>query len=239
MLLHQEAGDGVDVLAVGGPVAAPDVRRLLHAVETSLARGPAVVVDLCDVTSLAPDAVGALRALADDSGLGGRPGLCWCGAPPSVEPALMGFAVHRTRAEAVAHVCEAGTGGRRVVPIEHSVHGPGQARRAAAECAARLGLRREQEQDLLLVVSEMVTNAVRYGAPPVQLELVVGDDAVLVAVSDSGPGRPRPRAADPDAEGGRGMMLVDQLSSDPGVRPQPPGKAVWAAVRRRPEACGS
>ena len=69
-----------------------DVRRLVDAVETSLARGPAVVVDLGDVTSLAPDAVGALRALADGRGLGGRAGLCWCGAPPSVEPALMGFA---------------------------------------------------------------------------------------------------------------------------------------------------
>jgi anti-sigma regulatory factor (Ser/Thr protein kinase) len=80
----------------------------------------------------------------------------------------------------------------------------------------------------------MVTNAVRHGQPPVELELVADPDVVTVAVADGSPRAPRRRTAADDAESGRGMALVDVLAEEHGVRPQPPGKAVWAAVRRRP-----
>ena len=240
MLLRQEVGDGVDVLALAGQVSASDVRRLADAVEAALAGGPqGVVVDLRDVTELAVEAVEALRALVGRGGPWPCATLCLCGAPAAVERALTDVVVHRTREQALAYVAAQGSSGRRVLSIEHSPHGPAQARRAVAECAARLGLAPEQGEDLALVVSEMVTNAVRHGSPPVQLELVADGDTVLVAVADSGAGRPKPRLADPDAEGGRGMTLVDELCAEHGVRPQPPGKAVWAALRRRPEAFGS
>ena len=98
-------------------------------------------------------------------------------------------------------------------------------------CADRLGLG-EEGDDLLLVVSEMVTNAVRHALPPVELQISAADDRVVVAVADSSPEPPAPRDADADAEGGRGMALVDLLCEAHGVRAQPPGKTVWAAVRR-------
>ena len=122
-----------------------------------------------------------------------------------------------------------------VLLLDHGLQGPAQARSAVAECAAQLGLGADAD-DLLLVVSELVTNAVRYGAPPVRLEVSVEDDAVLVCVVDGSPRPPQPRTADEDAEGGRGMTLVDLLSLAHGVRPQPPGKAVWASLPRPPAA---
>jgi len=239
VLLRQESADGVSVLTVAGLVTGHDAAGLTAAVDAALSeQGTGVVVDLQHVTELAPDAVRALRELA------GRhhrlqADLCLCGAPPAVERVLVDLVVPRTRQEAVTHLRAAHAGERQVVPIEHSVHGPAQARRAVAECAARLGLCEEQEEDLLLVVSEMVTNAVRHGAPPVELEVLADDHTVVLCVADSGPGQPESRTAGPEAEGGRGLALVDVLSTEHGVRAQPPGKAVWAAVRRRPEALGS
>ena len=107
----------------------------------------------------------------------------------------------------------------------------GRARRAVREALASW-----QQQgavdDALIVVSEMVTNAVRHGAPPVLLQVVCEDDRVLLAVGDGSERLPVARDAGEDAEGGRGMALVDLLAVDHGVQPGPPGKTVWATVRR-------
>jgi anti-sigma regulatory factor (Ser/Thr protein kinase) len=134
-------------------------------------------------------------------------------------------------AAAALHVLSASPALGLWLDVECGPQGPAQARRAVAECAARLGLE-EVVDDLLLVVSELVTNAVRHGAPPVRLELLADADVVRVAVGDGDSGLPRPRAVDDDAEGGRGMVLVDMLAREHGVRSHPPGKTVWASVTR-------
>ncbi len=83
----------------------------------------------------------------------------------------------------------------------------------------------------LLVVSEVVTNAVRYGQGRVEMSVATGDGGVRVEVSDANPDPPRrrPPPAGGPAEGGRGLQLLDALTEGWGTqtRPDPPGKTVW------------
>jgi anti-sigma regulatory factor (Ser/Thr protein kinase) len=85
-----------------------------------------------------------------------------------------------------------------------------------------------------LVVSELVTNAIRYGSEPIQLRLIcindrkVRDRALICEVSDSNPTSPHLRRARIFDEGGRGLLLVAQLTSNWGTRHTPEGKTIWA-----------
>lgn len=85
--------------------------------------------------------------------------------------------------------------------------------------------------DVLLCVSELVTNAVVHGVPPGrQLRLLLRFDGrtLVVEVHDSGPGEPRiVHDGDEGDEGGRGLLLVAALSEGWGVRERSLGKAVW------------
>ncbi|WP_306185280.1 SpoIIE family protein phosphatase [Streptomyces sp. MK5] len=78
-----------------------------------------------------------------------------------------------------------------------------------------------------LIVSELVTNAVRHGAAPITLRLI--RHRVLVCeVTDASDTVPRLRHARVTDESGRGLFLVSQLSSRRGTRHSPAGKTVWA-----------
>ncbi|HEX4787740.1 MAG TPA: ATP-binding SpoIIE family protein phosphatase [Actinospica sp.] len=78
-----------------------------------------------------------------------------------------------------------------------------------------------------LLVSELVTNALRYGIAPFGLRLTRDARNVMVEVSDGNPTVPRLRHVQVGDEGGRGLHLVDELSADWGVRSNPQGKTVW------------
>ncbi len=80
-----------------------------------------------------------------------------------------------------------------------------------------------------LVVSELVTNAIRYGRPPVRLRLI-HDRALICEVSDSGGTTPHLRRARVFDEGGRGLLLVAQLAEHWGTRRARRGKTVWAEL---------
>ncbi|MFJ8546136.1 SpoIIE family protein phosphatase [Streptomyces sp. NPDC093586] len=78
-----------------------------------------------------------------------------------------------------------------------------------------------------LVVSELVTNAIRYGAPPVQLRLI-RDRTLICEVSDGSSTSPHLRRAHAYDEGGRGLLLVAQLTQRWGSRQTGDGKTIWA-----------
>ncbi|EGX55161.1 regulator [Streptomyces zinciresistens K42] len=105
--------------------------------------------------------------------------------------------------------------------------------------------------DICLVVSELVTNALRHAlpagtqrvpeqAPPVRLHLMRWTERLVCAVRD--PSQDSPVARDSDdfsAESGRGLFLVDSFSDGWGWYPMAgtlSGKVVWALFRLRPPA---
>ncbi|WP_367318895.1 SpoIIE family protein phosphatase [Streptomyces sp. HUAS ZL42] len=79
-----------------------------------------------------------------------------------------------------------------------------------------------------LVVSELVTNALRYGRPPIQLRLIHAGHTLICEVFDSSSTAPHMRRARTFDEGGRGLLLVGQLAQRWGTRHAATGKTVWA-----------
>jgi PAS domain S-box-containing protein len=78
----------------------------------------------------------------------------------------------------------------------------------------------------VLLVSELVTNSLRYAHGPIGVRMVRGT-SLLVEVSDPLPDPPRERAATAEDEGGRGLQLVARASRRWGTRHGPSGKTVW------------
>jgi anti-sigma regulatory factor (Ser/Thr protein kinase) len=112
---------------------------------------------------------------------------------------------------------------------------------------ARSHVRREledQPQEVIdvaeLLTSELATNAIIHAASGFELEIDV-DRTIRVEVRDAGGGRPAVLHAGPQDGSGRGLGLVQALSSAWGVTPSPPGKTVWyeLAVASEEHAGGS
>ncbi|MCG7208202.1 SpoIIE family protein phosphatase [Streptomyces arenae] len=80
-----------------------------------------------------------------------------------------------------------------------------------------------------LIVSELVTNAVRYGEGPIALRLI-RDASLICEVSDGSSTAPHLRRARVYDEGGRGLLLVAQLAERWGSRQTPTGKTIWAEL---------
>ncbi|WP_328773408.1 SpoIIE family protein phosphatase [Streptomyces sp. NBC_00286] len=81
-----------------------------------------------------------------------------------------------------------------------------------------------------LVVSELVTNAIRYGERPIRLRLIHDADTLICEVSDASHTAPHLRRAKTFDEGGRGLLLVAQLTQRWGSRHTPEGKTIWAEL---------
>ncbi|WP_306187360.1 SpoIIE family protein phosphatase [Streptomyces sp. MK5] len=137
--------------------------------------------------------------------------------PPTDDVALL---IARTRALDSSHVA-----------TWDLVDDPAAVAGTRAEVARQLALWGLEEIAFTaeLVVSELVTNAIRYGGPPIQLRLI-RDAAVICEVSDSSSAAPHLRRARTFDEGGRGLLLVAQLARRWGTRHKAAGKTIWAEV---------
>jgi len=147
-----------------------------------------------------------------------------------VEVAARGFvdAVPRDDlAVVVARIPEkpaCGTVARRVLP--DGERAAAVARRFVADALRELATGSTVDTAALLA-SELVTNAVVHGTPPVDVSVLAIPDGFRVAVGDEHPDVPTPRHAMREDEHGRGLLLVDRLSDRWGVDARPPGKIVW------------
>lgn len=111
-----------------------------------------------------------------------------------------------------------------------------QARRHAADFLARLRDRHGLDVSehtvgmTRLVVSELVTNALKYAPGPVRMELRITGAQVEITVRDSSPDMPGPRVTDPDRVGRHGLEIVRAVTQDLDIQREPGGKRITARL---------
>jgi anti-sigma regulatory factor (Ser/Thr protein kinase) len=140
---------------------------------------------------------------------------------PSDDVAMLSVAARRPGTSALA------------VPVPHADTGARDARRASASALSEWGVRGNIASDVALIISELVTNALRHGNAPIQLRLrheKVDHQRIVVDVADGGLLQPNLREMDPASPTGRGLHLVSALSRAWGVRPTGNGKSVWCVI---------
>lgn len=103
---------------------------------------------------------------------------------------------------------------------------PRLARAATAASFAHLA----RCEDLLVCVSEAVSNAVLHAGTPMRFVVRDGSTVVRVEVSDDSPTLPVRRDPDPTTPTGRGLLLIDRLTSRWGIEGHDAGKTLWFEV---------
>ncbi|MGW2822530.1 ATP-binding protein [Streptomyces sp. NPDC001443] len=157
----------------------------------------------------------------------GRPlGLGADGGPPD-----------RARSEPGEAVGAVRLGAERRFRFELAAHpaSPTQARRLTRARLTGWSVCEDTCDTAVLVVSELVTNAIVHTASSrVVCELHDGDDRVRIAVRDEGcaPGEPHPSPQRPEEEHGRGLLLIEALCHSWGAQEQGSGLLVWAEIPR-------
>ncbi|MFJ7068114.1 SpoIIE family protein phosphatase [Streptomyces sp. NPDC101115] len=144
---------------------------------------------------------------------------------PADDIALLVASAHRIPADRIAEW---------EVPSDPSAVAP--VRTAAAARIAEWGLE-HIGFTAELVLSELITNAIRYGRPPVNVRLVY-DRVLICEVSDGSSTSPHLRHATDTDEGGRGLFLVAQFAQRWGTRYARRGKTIWAELPVAPDRPG-
>jgi two-component sensor histidine kinase len=114
--------------------------------------------------------------------------------------------------------------------------------RISADLAAH-GVSPDSIDEVILVASELIGNAVRHtrpsGGQDLGVDWTLDPAGVTVQVSDFSPALPAPRRPDATETSGRGLRVVDALCDDWGTRATGAGKQVWAHLPAHPPASGA
>ena len=252
MEIEQSTREGCTVLALHGRLdrhAAPRLQRVLR---KRLAEQPvAVVCDLSGLDALDPDCAGLFTVAAH------HPSSSWpdtplllSGARPVVAEALGRLGVPRfvpVHASLTDAVMDAGRRPpylRDELRLPPSPAAPASARRFVRETcqawrvllddhddAAARAATAELVERAELLASELVTNALVHARTNVRLRLSLRDERLHIGVHDGGSRLLRLVGGDPEAEAGRGLLLVERMSRAWGVyRPPEGGKVVWCVL---------
>ena len=124
--------------------------------------------------------------------------------------------------------------------VPHERTGVRQARHAFADQLAAVGVPDEAREDATLVLSELVSNAVKHATPLPSGEITVRwsllPDVLHIEITDGGAStRPHAAAAALSSLGGRGLDIVRTVSSQWGVTEGAESVTVWAEVPRTPD----
>jgi anti-sigma regulatory factor (Ser/Thr protein kinase) len=127
---------------------------------------------------------------------------------------------------------ELGTRNRSMAVFDRRVESAAEARSWLASFLNERDVEDATRGDAALVVSELVTNALRHGEGPTVLRVALTATVVQLSVTDSGDGVPRMLPPEPGRVGGLGLVVVDRLTTEWGVASCPGGKTLWAQLGR-------
>ena len=115
--------------------------------------------------------------------------------------------------------------------VRHTPTSAAAVRQRLTEDLTAAGVSSAAIEEVLLVASELLGNAIRHVRfGQLDVAWTLSDSHVLVSVCDDSRREPVPRDAEPHETSGRGMTIVQALSTDWGVEQTPTGKRVWATV---------
>jgi anti-anti-sigma regulatory factor len=211
----------------------PQLRTALHRALTEQPSG--IVVDLAGLTLDDDLALTVFTGFAGTAAeLAGCP-VALCAPSARLGAALEQFAinrtvpVHPTRRAAVAAVQAAPAARRYRRRLPTAPAAPRLARRVLVE-ACRDWQVPGVVDDAEVVVTELVSNAVRHAGGELQLNVALGLRFLHLALRDGSPVPPTRLIPDPYLGGGRGLILIDALAAGWGSTPTPGGKVVWATL---------
>jgi anti-anti-sigma factor len=250
--IQESTREGCTVLALRGRLDRRAAPRLQQVLRKRLAQQPvAVVCDLSGLQSLDPDCAGLFTVAAH------HPSSSWpdtplllCCAAPTVAEALDRLGVprfvpvHASLEDAVRDAGRRPPYLRDELLLASAPTAPAAARRFVRERwrswqvlldAQGDAAKRTAAAELLdraeLLASELVTNALLHARTDVRLRLALRGDRLHLGVHDGGSRLLRLVGGDPDAEAGRGLLLVERLARAWGVyRPPEGGKVVWCVL---------
>ena len=243
MQITHSTRNGCLVVALTGQitvVTAPQIQRTLL---KDLAEGPlAIICDLGGVDALDPVCATVFATVAN------HPASRWpatsmllCGAQPAVAEVLGGLRVRHalplydTLQEAVDAAADRPGYLRDELGLAPTPDAAAAARRFVRETLQswRLGSPDgELSEQAQLLADALVTNAVVHAQTDIRLRLELGGELLHIAVRDFDRRLPRPLPDDPQAEGGRGLRLVEWVAAAWGARHHPGGgKVVWCTLR--------
>jgi hypothetical protein len=225
-------GEPYPVIGLAGVLDGPSVRSALLDV---LAQQPeAVVIDVAEVTP-APDIVAALRDVARDTADWPAAHLVLCGPAEAEAWHATGLPVWPDRAEAFAALGPPDPGHQLRLELEPVLGAARRARELVTEACARWDCP-ELTGPACIVLTEMVNNVVAHAHTPMTVLVARQGDRMSVAVRDRSATIPRftgPVA--PTSYGGRGLLLIDSVSSRWGNLKLDEGKVVWALLVAEPD----